>query len=164
MEVTDEKVKNLILECQEKVREMTQNNAVVLVSFVQKAEHKFEYDEIAKIVCSVTGVPLMLAMKRNNKREFVLTRHLIAYYGKSHCNMNSVQLADKLKKDHTTILSSFKKVNNWLEIGDPLVCEAVFQINSIIQKLNHDRPSTTRTPNGDSNSNQGSAEHLLPGS
>jgi chromosomal replication initiation ATPase DnaA len=149
MLVTDEIVQEIIRECESKVREITSNNAVVLVCYVRSIDFKLDYDKMSEMVCLVTGVPYKVAIKNRRFRQHVLTRHLIAYYGKQICKLNSVRLAERLNKDHTTILSSFKKVNNWLTTGDQLVCDTVAQINLIIEKLNQDdRPATTRTTDG----------------
>ncbi|HEX6427980.1 MAG TPA: helix-turn-helix domain-containing protein [Niastella sp.] len=133
---TDVKVQKIIQQAERRIRSITQNEAIVLVSFYKKKESRFSYEEIVNIVCSVTMVPYEEALKNCRKKHLVLTRHLITYYAKMHCRLNSVELADKLNKDHTTILSSLKKINGWMQTGDETICEPIRKINLIINRLN----------------------------
>lgn len=164
MLIIDERVQNILREAEDKIRDIAKDDSISVLVFSKKIELKLSFDDIVDIVCDVTGQLKRDVIKPSRKRELVTARQLIVYFSFHYCSLSKSEIARNLDQDHTTALSSLKKVNDLLASGDRILCAYVNELNGIIQglKLNqHDRPPTTRTSDGNSIANQGSAEHLL---
>lgn len=163
MLVIDARVQNILRECEVKIREVTQNDSLSVLVFSKKIELKLSFDDIVEFVCDVTGERERDVMKKCRKKELVTARHLIIYYSFHYCSISKTEISRKLNQDHTTILNAIKVVDGLLQSGDRIMCNYVNELNNIINTLikGNDRPSTTRTPDGNGGASEGCTAGLL---
>lgn len=146
------KVKKIIRHCERRVKKLTGNSAI-LIMFLKPAKI-LPFDDIIKLVCDTTGEPYDKILKRGRKTEVVVTRQLICFYAKQYCGLSHKRIANGLGyDDHTTSIHSIQNIKDLIESGDSYVTSLVSKINQQLTLLN-DRPSTTRTPDGDSGAGQ----------
>jgi chromosomal replication initiation ATPase DnaA len=163
MFIIDARVQSVLRECEDKIKEITQDNSISILVFSKKIELKLSFEDIVEFICGITGESKKDVMKVSRKRELVVARHLIIYFSHHYCTISKSEIARRLEQDHTTILSAIKKVDDLLAAGDHTVCGYVNDINQIIQSLieGNDRSTTTRTPDGDGGASEECAEGVL---
>lgn len=135
MLVIDERIRSVLQECEDKIKEITKNDSLSVLVFSKKIELKLSFDDVVEFVCNVTGERERDVMKKNRKKELVTARHLIIYYSFNYCSISKTEISRRLNQDHTTILSAIKKVDNFLESGDRIMCNYVNEINNIINTI-----------------------------
>jgi chromosomal replication initiation ATPase DnaA len=132
MTITHPKIKKLLSKWEQELREKTGNELILLISFLPDRKD-IPFKVIRKVVCKYTGVSYKKAIVVCRERELALTRHLIAYFSKKYTKLSLQQIATLVNKEnHTTIMSSVRRISNLLTTGDPIICDAVVKINAAI--------------------------------
>lgn len=138
MELDDPEIVKKIISWEKELRDATGNRRVVLMAFKQApADEKVDIKDLMKIVCDVVGVPIYKLSTKSRKRELVVARHLISYFGVSVTTQTLSSIGAQMNKDHTTIIHGRETIKDLLEIGDEVVCSAVAQINRKLQEMNN---------------------------
>ena len=70
---------------------------------------------IANVVCSYFKMTLREASINTRKREILQVRQIGMYFCKKKTKATLKAIGDLYEKDHTTVLSSIKTVNNYIE-------------------------------------------------
>ena len=101
-------------------------------------EHKFE------TICELTKYGHYELMSKSRKRELVSYRHILAYLGNKRLEMSLHSIGSKLNRDHSTIHSSIKKVQDWKSFpyqheGEMLIYK---EINTIFDRIMNFEPQT----------------------
>lgn len=127
-------IQKLVSNWEKLLRDKIGSEEVQLVAFLpNKADIPFNV--IRDIVCDYTGVSFRKAIAKCRKKELTLTRHLIVYFTKIHTKLSLTTIANLLKKgDHTTIISSNRRITRLIESGDPIICDAVVKISEAIME------------------------------
>lgn len=133
-------IKKKIADWQEELRMLTENDAVILTCYTPPT-FTIEFADICKIICETTGVSLEKVRQKTRKREVVVTRQLIAYYGREYTDLSLVKIGKIIGgKDHTTVLHSWNKVMEYLHSSDSYICDAMAKISDKLQKKD-DKPA-----------------------
>jgi chromosomal replication initiation ATPase DnaA len=135
MELDDPEIVKKIIRWQKELRQDTGNQRVILMAFKQAPTHeKIDIKDLMNIVCDVIGVPIKSLSSKSRKRELVVARHLISYFGVSVSAQTLTSIGAQMNKDHTTIIHGRETIKDLLEVGDEVVCTAVAQINKRLQE------------------------------
>lgn len=125
----EDRVQEIITQCSREISELL-GKPVTLVVFGDPLQKKIPYERIVDAVCAATEIPYKKALKRDRKRELVITRQLIAYYAKQYGALKHREISGKLKyKDHTTSLTSIRKINELIDSHDESICGTIAKIN-----------------------------------
>jgi chromosomal replication initiation ATPase DnaA len=131
MNIKQPEVKEQIERWQSELRSQT-NEKVVLVAYDPTEIIPFEI--VKHIICKVTGVPFRLAVSKSQKGNIVLTRHFIAYFARKDYKIIHREIAETLeRKDHTTIVSSVRYLQNLIDTKDEVVCNVLEEIYKEIE-------------------------------
>lgn len=135
MTLNHPRIKRIIRLCENEIRSLTgQPNLKLLV--LNAPVSPVPYEAIEKIVCEVTGIRIELATQPTRKHEYRTTRQIICFYARSHALMSYRLIGLKVnRRDHTTILSSIRRIKGLIESGDPEICQLVKEINAKIEQL-----------------------------
>lgn len=129
------RVKKILRHAERRIMNLTQNQDLCLVILNPPAKI-LPYPDVERIVCEVTGIPFSKAITQTRRREVCLTRQLIAFFARMDCGYHLQQIADKLnREDHTTIISSLRRIRHLIDSGDSEVCGYVKEINQRLSKL-----------------------------
>ena len=71
--------------------------------------------EIVRIVANYFGVEEESVYEKNRKYKVVLTKQISAYIIKGQFKMSLVDIGKLFGQDHTTIISSIRAINNYIE-------------------------------------------------
>lgn len=126
------KVKKIIAQCERRVKKLTGNSAVLMM-FYKKQNDLIPFETVAQAVCVAAGKTYNEVIKRGRKQEIVKARQFICFYANHYSNATHVFIAHELGyKDHTSSISSSRKIKDLIETGDPLVIKMVSQINKLL--------------------------------
>lgn len=129
MTLNSPSVKNKLAEWQKELRDMTDNDTVLIVSF-HPPTLDLTLNDLIEIICEETGVPADKVKVKGRETEVVATRHLIAYYGATFTNLSLKSIGKQLGgRDHSTIIHSRDRVRGLLETSDYETCRWVNRIN-----------------------------------
>lgn len=129
------KVKKILRQAERRIIKLTHNQDLSLVILNPPAKI-LPYEDVVNIICEVTGIPLTKAIMQTRRHEICLTRQLIAFFARMNCGYHLQQIADELKReDHTTIISSIRRIRHLIDSGDSEVCGYVKEINHRLSKL-----------------------------
>ena len=94
-------------------------------------EHKFE------TICELTRIGHFELRSKSRKRELVSYRHILAYLGNKRLGMSTLLIGSKLNRDHSTIINSIKKVQDWKALAVQYECEMIIynEINRIFDRV-----------------------------
>lgn len=136
MELDDPEIVKKIIGWEKELREVMGNKRVVLMAFKKAPqEDKVDIKDLIKIVCDVVGVPKKEIDGKRRKREYVVARQLIAYFGMSVSAQTLSSIGAWINKDHTTVIHGRDTIKDLLEVGDEVICTAVAQVNKKIEEL-----------------------------
>lgn len=94
---------------------------------------KLTFYEVVVAVSKYTGVAGSEILGKNRKRPFAFARSLVVYFAKTKAKLSYANIGWYLgNADHTSALSSYKKVKGFLDIKDPQTCKAVEEIERLI--------------------------------
>ena len=129
------KVKKIIAQCERRIKKLTENSCIS-VMVLNLPGKPIPYEDIERIVCEVTGIPIEFALQESRQYDRCVTRQLIAFFAKSNCKMSYKSIAEKLgRKDHTAIISSLRRIKHLVESGDTTTCKYIKDINQRILQL-----------------------------
>lgn len=94
-------------------------------------EHKFEQ------IAEMTKVGYFALRSKNRKREMVTYRHIMAYLSSKRLAMSTLLIGQKLCRDHSTVISSIRKVSEWKELAAQHEGEMIIynEINRIFDRF-----------------------------
>jgi chromosomal replication initiator protein len=137
LHITHPKVRQVIADCEQEVRKLTGNPGFA-ISFVD-CVLSLEFEQIAEEVIKVTRVSMEDVMSDSRKIDIVTTRQLIAFYARRFTKATYSEIGEKLGgRDHTTIISSIRRVTSLLEGGDKRMSELVKRLNRRIKEAIED--------------------------
>jgi chromosomal replication initiation ATPase DnaA len=85
---------------------------------------------LKQIIEETFGIEWKELLKHNRKREKVLARQLFCHHAATFAGLGCVQIAGHIDRDHTTVLHSWKCINDALSVGNT---EVVYY-NDLIKK------------------------------
>lgn len=125
----EEQVQEILSQCSKEISELL-GKPITIVMFGDQAQKKIPYEKIVEAVCETTEIPYKKALKKNRKRDFVITRQLIAFYARHYGALKHSEISRALRyKDHTTSLTSIRKISELMEARDNRICTAMASIN-----------------------------------
>jgi len=156
----DVQVKLMLKECEARIQKHEgYKNAKIYLLNDRKSE-AYSIEQIAEAVCAATGVPFEKARAKDRSRQLVTTRQLICLYARGYTPLSFKEISEYVGlTDHTSSIHCIQKAMDHIKANDQTVKDACNKINQLL-KINHDRPPTTRTPDGDSGTSQGLTEGL----
>lgn len=135
MNLNHPKVKKIVRQCERRIMKLTGRSKVKLL-ILNAPANPVPYEQIEKIVCEVTGIRIELATQQSRKHEYRTTRQLICFYARTHTVMSYRLIGVKVnRRDHTTIISSIRRIKGLIESGDPEVSHLVKEITARIEQL-----------------------------
>lgn len=90
----------------------------------------------AVVLHTGTGASDIKASRRTN--DIVTARHLFCYVARVMTTNSYPQIAAHIKRDHTTVISSVRRIEGWLEKGHPRVTADVEAIKLLVVRLASD--------------------------
>lgn len=99
--------------------------------FQAEKEHKFEQ------IAELTKVGYFELRSKSRKRELVAYRHIMSYLGNKRLGMSTLLLGQKLCRDHSSVISAIRKVNDWKQFQAQHEGEMVIynEINNIFDRI-----------------------------
>lgn len=133
-------VREIIDYAQRKIKRVTKED-IRLYPIPANAGAWFTWDKLCMTVCAVVNVDLLHVKSGWRKREVVLARHLIWYYGVLY-NFGSLKTLGDLVNgsDHTTVLAAVRRLKGLLQTGDELAFGAVTKINNLLEAMKPEEP------------------------
>jgi len=96
----------------------------------------FTWEQLCIVVCYEVGVEIKSVSTKWRKREVVLARHLIWYYGTAYKLGTLSDLGHRLcRVDHSTVIHAVAKLKGLIETGDEIVYEAMTKIDTALEAL-----------------------------
>ena len=136
MQVSHPEVQLIINECENRIRELTKNDSIVLVPFDRKKRKRISFKQIVTAVCEVTNVPYEMVKARTRKGEAVVARQLIFFYAKRYSNMSHRIIGEQLGgRDHSASIHSIQKINDLIDAKDSVICEAIEKIDQHLKLM-----------------------------
>jgi chromosomal replication initiation ATPase DnaA len=124
-------LRNLLDETQLKIQDII--GKAVTVSYRINAFNK-SLDELLSIVCRVCEVTLPEMTCRDRYHRIIIARHAYCWFGRCWLGHNLVDIAAKIKKDHTTVIHATNKVNDLIAIKDAEYMDVLERIKVEIEK------------------------------
>jgi chromosomal replication initiation ATPase DnaA len=129
MNISDSEIQTKLAGWQNELRQMTGNDSLVIIAH-EEPKTKRSIDEIIIAVCAETGISIGDIRKQTRKRDIVVARHLVAYYGRNCACMGFKDLGEIIGgRDHTTAIHACMSIKNMLDTHDLDVCTKVARIN-----------------------------------
>jgi chromosomal replication initiator protein len=97
----------------DEIRLMTGDNSMVLIA--KSDAPIYEPEQIFNAVSDVTQVPIEKILRRTKLSHIVAARQIVSYFLRNHCYLSLHAIADYFKQDHTTVISSLKKVKKEIQ-------------------------------------------------
>jgi len=122
-----------IAEWQSELRHLTGDQELILHAYgplrFNIPDNKKEPEYIIETVCDETGIPFEKVAGKGRKREVVITRQLIAFFGRAS-GLTCKRLGELLGgRDHTTVIHSCNTIQDLLDTANPEVCRLVARIH-----------------------------------
>lgn len=137
MKLNTPEVQEKITEWQNNLRAMTGNFRVVLVAHIQPAEGR-NIDDLIRVVCEETGIPMDRIRMRTRKREVVIARQLLVYYGRAYYGMSYSELGGLIGgRDHSTAIHAKQSIEDLIISKNDLVCLFAKKINKRLEERNN---------------------------
>lgn len=134
MTLNSPSVKHKLAEWQKELRDMTDNDTVLIVSF-HPPTLDLTLNDLIEIICEETGVPAEKVKVKGRETEVVAARNLIAYYGATFTNLSLKSIGRQLGgRDHSTIIHSRDRIRGLLETSDDETCRWVNRINKRLEE------------------------------
>jgi chromosomal replication initiation ATPase DnaA len=136
-----EKLQILIELRETKIKEVEEwfKSQLVAVSITKEEHMKNQADKEHKFqtICELTKYGHFELRSKSRKRELVSYRHILAYLGAKRLVMSLHLIGSKLNRDHSTIHSSIKKVEDWRSLADQYEGEMIIykEINAIFDRI-----------------------------
>jgi chromosomal replication initiation ATPase DnaA len=86
--------------------------------------------ETCALVCDTT---IEKIKGKDRFRKIVVARQIYCFIARKYFGYGLVEIANTIKRDHTTVMHSVDLVDRMLKIDDPIVCEPFYDI---IEQLN----------------------------
>ena len=90
-------------------------------------------DEIIKLAAQNFGLKYEDLLNKSQQREFTIPRQIAMYLLRNNLNLTYKNIAKLFDKDHSTVMSSIKKIAHALELNDPQIKNS---ISNLLKKLN----------------------------
>lgn len=84
--------------------------------------------KIIKEVCSYFCIEEKILIGRSRKMEYVLARQIATYLIRNETKAKLTDIGKELGQDHTTVVHSIKKINDFISIKDDVVIESLINI------------------------------------
>ncbi len=97
-------------------------------------KNKITFDFIMNIICDVFDVKKDDLMGKSHAKRFAYPRKLGIYFCRDTLSLTYVKIASLFKKDHSTIMSSYKIIKNNLIKNDVDTLSQVNKIKELIEK------------------------------
>lgn len=99
----------------------------ILKNITQTPIELFSFNKILKTVANFYEIEEKDIISKSRKKEFVKSRQIVIYFLRKELNYSYPYISQKIgKKDHTTIIHSFKKIDGLLkknkELRDEILC------------------------------------------
>ena len=102
---------------------------------------------LADVISAMFQVSVKDIMARDRRQNVAFARHFLCYIAAKQYNYSGSEIGRQLKRDHTTILHSIKKIEDCVEGGSPEWI--VNAVNSIVRKIDKDSGYFDRMYGGD---------------
>jgi chromosomal replication initiation ATPase DnaA len=132
MTINSPEIQLKIAEWQSELRNMTGDQELILHAYgplkFNVPENKKEPEWIIETICDETGIPFRVVAGNGRKREVVITRQLIAFFGRAS-GLTCTRLGELLDRDHTTVIHSCHTIQDLLDSNNPEICRLVARIH-----------------------------------
>lgn len=136
MNLNAPEIKEKLTEWQDELRRMTGNFRVALAAHIEPILSN-ELDGVIGVVCEETGVEIGRIRTKTRKREVVIARQLLVYYGRLWCGLSYSELGGLIGgRDHTTAIHSRATIEDLIDSKDEAVCYLVKRINKRLEDRN----------------------------
>jgi chromosomal replication initiation ATPase DnaA len=136
MNISDSEIQTKLAAWQNELRQLTGNDSLIIKA-LEEPKTKRSIEEIINAVCAETGISIGDIRKQTRKRDVVVARHLIAYYGRNCACMGFKDLGDAIGgRDHTTAIHACMSIKNMLDTHDLDICSKVAGINMRLELNN----------------------------
>ena len=93
---------------------------------------ELNFYSIVNLVCKYYDLPVEKVKGKLRKREFVLARHICAYFLRLHTNATLENIGDFFGgRDHTTVIHSVATIKDFIHIKDDIITRDIKAINKI---------------------------------
>lgn len=122
-------INRIISICEHQLRELV---GVPVKVRIDVATKELNAVVLQGLVCDAFGVTWYQMISKSREAPIVTARHVYWWLSIQWLGRSLVSLAKEMDRDHTTVISARNKVQELLEVGDPLITT---RIESIEQKL-----------------------------
>lgn len=128
MNLNAPEVQEKISEWEMELRRLTGNFRAALSAHIEPILSN-ELDDMIMVVCEETGIEIGRIRGRSRKREVVIARHLLVYYGRIYCGLSWKELGGLIGgKDHSTAIHAHNSITDLLDTKDLVVSHSVRRI------------------------------------
>ena len=82
-------------------------------------------DKIIQKTADHFGIPIEDILGKSQAREFVLPRQVVMYLCRKHLEMPYIKIGDLFNRDHSTVMSSIKRIEKKYDGGNKEVLSAI---------------------------------------
>lgn len=135
MTLNSEAVKIQIARWEDELRQMVHDEEICLLP-VKRQEAPLSLEELAEVVCHVTGLQAYQLKSKNRKREYVTARQLVCYFGYQRFRTTWKALGIFLGgRDHSTTLTGYKRHKDLLDSGDQAAVNLTMQVQQYLEAI-----------------------------
>lgn len=105
-----------------KIEEIEQwfNEQINGINITRETFDRLESEKESKFeqICESTKVGYYHLRSSSRNKEIVTYRHILCYLGRKRLGMTTVMIGDKLRRDHSTVISSINRVSDWVKFAE----------------------------------------------
>lgn len=93
---------------------------------------------IIQTVCAVMNLSYSQLISKSQEQQLVVGRNLVMWLTQYYCGLTAAKIADLVNRDRTTVTHSVIKVNEMLDVADPLYMLPIQKIEKIILNITNE--------------------------
>lgn len=126
----------LSFQFQNKTTPIEKHEALNYLNFLIKKTKSQELsaDQLINLAAHDFGLKKEDLINKSQLREFTIARQIAMFLLRKNMNLTFIKIAKLFNRDHSTVMSSIKKIQKGLELNDPQICSSINNLNKQFTK------------------------------